>query len=252
MAVLQRLLLSSSLLAAVGGGICRPGLYTTAFASLGNLQHHVLRPKKLSPPQPFRLFCHTGSKGGSTDERVKRVTLRWIEKVVVGLNLCPWANSALVKGQIRVVVSGAKDEDALLQECIQEIQALSELPPAPNATTVIVTENLLSDFVMDYIPFTAAVDDAIDGLDLRGVVQLATFHPQYQFGHLEPEDSENWTNRAPYPILHLLREKEISDALDKFGDPDKVWIRNEKLMRVKGSESMQNLVDSCLKDDGDN
>lgn len=89
------------------------------------------------------------------------MTLRWIEKVVVGLNLCPWANSALVKGQIRVVVSGAKDEDALLQECIQEIQALSELPPAPNATTVIVTENLLSDFVMDYIPFTAAVDDGM-------------------------------------------------------------------------------------------
>ena len=152
-----------------------------------------------------RWMCSQG--GGSRETRnqyVERVTIKWVKDVIVGLRLCPWANSVLVDGGIRVVVSDAEEEDVMLGEIREEMRALAALPGnGPNATTLIVTDRLFDDF-FDYNMFVGRIEEEIDRLEVREHLQLATFHPDYQFGDTSKGDPANWTNRSPFPIFHLL------------------------------------------------
>lgn len=148
------------------------------------------------------------SQGGGPREPhnqyVERVTIKWVKDVIVGLRLCPWANSVLVDGGIRVVVSDAEEEDVMLGEIREEMRALAALPEnGPNATTLIVTDRLFDDF-FDYNMFVGRIEAEIDRLEVRELLQLATFHPDYQFGDTSKGDPANWTNRSPFPIFHLL------------------------------------------------
>lgn len=171
---------------------------------LGSLQ----RQTSSRSARGIRLFCSQQGVApeGDADRsaRIRRVTLKWVEDVIVGLRLCPWANSVLKDGAIKVVVSEAEEVDELMEEIKTEMGILSDLPAiGPNATTLIVTDRLLDDF-FDYNTFANEVDEAIDDLDLRDSLQVATFHPDYQFGGTGKSDPENWTNRSPFPIFHLL------------------------------------------------
>lgn len=159
------LLLSSSIfsLAAVTASRRPECIHAVAFT--GTL-HRAFTKQTLSTP--VRSLCCAKPPGsgsahfaGGGAERIKNSTLRWLKEVVIGLNLCPWANSALMTGAIRLVVSHSRNEEELLKEVVREASALSRLPPSPNATTLVVTEHLLEDFVLDYVPFMNLVDDGM-------------------------------------------------------------------------------------------
>ena len=131
-------------------------------------------------------------------------TVKWLERVVIGLNLCPFAKAVHVKGQIRYVVCDGDTSEALLTELIRELRFLAEADPAVTETTLLIHPNVFADF-LDYNDFLEVADAAIAELTLDGVIQIASFHPQYQFADTEPDDITNFTNRSPYPTLHLLR-----------------------------------------------
>ncbi|EKX38974.1 hypothetical protein GUITHDRAFT_114854 [Guillardia theta CCMP2712] len=170
--------------------------------------------------------------------------MSWIKSAVIGLNLCPWAKSALREGLIDVRVSQATDVASLMDEVVGNIREMAD--SEGRETRIIVTESLLGNFE-DYNKIANKIDKKIDQMECRGIIQLATFHPQYQFGDAEEDDVENWTNRSPYPMFHLLRENEIEDALDGYDDPDEVWQRNIKTVKEKGKCFMQQLLERSVK-----
>lgn len=178
------------------------------------------------------------------------VVLAWLKELVIGLKLCPWAAPALNAGAIRIRIHGGDNEDleALTKLLLEEAMALAGMPEAGgrNATVLIGVPNALSDFDA-FLEYAAVIDDLIDELGLRGKVQLASFHPNYQFADSTPEtEEEDYTNRAPIPLLHLLREVEVSRALEQYpGDPDAIWRRNKAVMREMGKQRLQALVDAC-------
>lgn len=178
--------------------------------------------------------------------------LKWLQDLVIGYKLCPWAAPALNANAIKIVVH---PEDAnlevLVETAIQEASLLASMPDGPeerNLTTLIgVPGSALTDF-QDFLDVAGAVDDCLDELDLRGKVQLASFHPDYRFADSTPgTDVENFTNRSPMPILHLLREVEVTRALDGYvgGDPSRIYERNKAVMREAGVEKLQRLIAAC-------
>ena len=160
-----------------------------------------------------------------SDETVIARTQQWLEKAVIGLNLCPFAKAAYVKKRVRFVVSAATDDEALLDELILALQALHAADPAECETTLLIHPGVLNDF-LDYNDFLDAADAAVQALGLEGVIQIASFHPQYQFGGTEAGDPENNSNRSPYPLLHLLREDSIEQAVESYPDVDDIPNRN--------------------------
>ncbi len=134
-------------------------------------------------------------------------TQEWLTKAVIGLNLCPFAKSVHVKEQIRYVVSEAETPEALLEDLINELAVLRDTDPEQLDTTLLIHPKVLGDFE-EYNDFLDVVDAAVEDMELDGEVQVASFHPQYQFEGTEPDDIENYTNRTPYPTLHLLRESQ--------------------------------------------
>lgn len=143
-------------------------------------------------------------------------TRRWIADIVIGLDLCPFARRVFEAERIRYVVSAAQDEHALRRELAGELESLAAAPIETIETTLLIHPHVLTDF-LDYNDFLGVADRLIAELGLRGVVQIASFHPHYQFAGTSPEAVENYTNRSPYPMLHLLREESISAV---SGDPD--------------------------------
>ena len=131
-------------------------------------------------------------------------TRRWLERAVIGLNLCPFAKAVVAKGQVRLVLSEARDEAALLEQLGEELLHLRDTPADDTDTTLIVHPHVLQDF-LDYNDFLEAADGLVEELELDGVLQVASFHPQYQFADSAPDDVANCTNRSPWPTLHLLR-----------------------------------------------
>ena len=160
-------------------------------------------------------------------------TRRWIERAVIGLNLCPFAKAVYVKEQVRLVLSDASTPEALLEELAEELLRLRDTPAEQIDTTLIVHPFVLEDF-LDYNDFLDNADAAVDALDLQGILQVASFHPQYQFAGTDADDIENFTNRSPYPTLHLLREDSVSRAVDAFPDPDAIVDRNIETLRRLG------------------
>ena len=167
-------------------------------------------------------------------------TVRWLERAVIGLNLCPFAKGVHTKGQIHYVVSEATDARGLAEQLQQELEALAEASPEVRDTTLLIAPQCLEDF-LDFNDFLALADDLIDAMDLGGILQVASFHPQFQFDGTEPDDVTNCTNRAPYPILHLLREDSIDRAVEAFPEAETIYERNMEVLEDLGSEGWARL-----------
>jgi hypothetical protein len=180
------------------------------------------------------------------DEIIQSVRL-WVERLVIGLNLCPFAKRELVKQRIRFSVSDAESEEDLLQELHHELELLNRDDTIE--TTLLIHPRVLTDFY-DYNQFLDLADDLLIQMQLEGSFQIASFHPLYQFGGTEPDDVENYTNRSPYPILHLIREDSLEKAINSHPDPDGIPQRNIDLMQDMGAEKIRALLQSCFDDAG--
>ena len=182
---------------------------------------------------------HTPTLPASHDAIVA-ATQAWLEKAVIGLNLCPFAKAVHVKNQIRYVVSAARSVDALLSDLEAELQTLHAADPADIDTTLLIHPDVLQDF-LDYNDFLETADEVIEELELDGEIQIASFHPHYQFAGTGANDIENYTNRSPYPILHLLREASIERAVDAFPQAETIFEKNMETLRELGLEGWQQL-----------
>jgi hypothetical protein len=176
-------------------------------------------------------------------EPVIAATRAWLEKAVIGLNLCPFAKSVHVSGRIRWRVSAATTADELLADLGDELRWLAAADPDVVDTTLLIHPHVLGDF-LDYNDFLDVADAAVEALGLADVLQVASFHPQYQFADTEPDDISNCTNRAPYPTLHLLRHASVDRAVTAFPEASAIFDVNIKTMRSLGHEGWRKLMDS--------
>ena len=168
-----------------------------------------------------------------SDEAVIAATQHWLVRAVIGLNLCPFAKSVHTKGQIRYVVSHARDLEGALTDLEAELKWLAEADPAQVDTTLLMLPHALGEF-LEFNDCVFFAERLVTQLGLQGVLQIASFHPDYRFEGSEPDDIENYTNRAPYPILHLLREASLTRAVDAFPDAADIYERNIETMRRLG------------------
>lgn len=175
-----------------------------------------------------------------SNETMIAATQQWVERAVIGLNLCPFAKAVHVKKQIRYVVSSATTPEALLEELIRELEMLAETPAEKIDTTLLIHPHVLTDF-LDYNDFLDVVDEALVELDLADELQVASMHPQYQFADTQPDDIDNYTNRSPYPTLHLLRESSVDQAVAAFPEADKIFDKNIQTMRRLGHDGWDKL-----------
>ncbi len=164
-------------------------------------------------------------------------TTAWLDRVVIGLNLCPFAKAVHVKKQIRFFVSAASHRDALLCDLNRELILLATAAPERIATTLLIHPDVLNDFV-EYNDFLADCDLAILELELHGVIQIASFHPQYQFAGTKPHDVTNYSNRSPFPTLHLLREESVARAVDAFPDAASICEKNISTLKKLGTSNL--------------
>jgi hypothetical protein len=174
------------------------------------------------------------------NEAAIAATRDWVERAVIGLNLCPFAKSVQAKNQIRYALSAAQTPEDLLADFIAELHLLQAADPSDIDTTLLVHPGVLADF-LDYNEFLALADAAIAGEALEGEIQVASFHPHYQFAGTQPGDIENCSNRSPYPTLHLLRESSIARAVAVFPDAGQIFERNMETLRRLGNEGWRRL-----------
>jgi hypothetical protein len=167
-------------------------------------------------------------------------TQAWLLHAVIGLNLCPFAKSVYVKNQIAYQVSAADNAEALLDDLLAALQALKEADPEVTDTALLIHPLALQDFFA-FNDFLALADAVLSSLGLAGVFQIASFHPDYQFADTEADDISNCTNRAPYPMLHLLREASLDKAVAAVPDADEIVERNIATLRQLGPEGWQQL-----------
>jgi hypothetical protein len=167
-------------------------------------------------------------------------TRDWIEKAVIGLNLCPFAKAVYVSDRIRYCVSGAHSEESLLADLSRELRALQTADPQTCETVLLIHPSVLGDF-LDYNDFLDTADAAVEALGLTGEIQIASFHPRYQFAGSGSDDIENYTNRSPYPMLHLLREESVERAALATADVDAIPARNVETLRRLGLEGWRRL-----------
>ena len=169
-------------------------------------------------------------------------TRRWLQRAVIGLNLCPFAKSVQAKDQVRYVLSEATTPDALLEDLAAELAWLNDTDPAVVDTTLLIHPWVLGDF-HDYNDFLDQADAAVDALGLEGEIQVASFHPDYVFADSDPDDPANCTNRSPFPMLHLLREDSVSRAVEAYPDPDAIVDRNVATMERLGLDGFRRLLE---------
>ena len=161
-------------------------------------------------------------------------TRAWVRRAVIGLNLCPFARAVDAKDQIRYVFSDATDPETLLATLVVELQRLADTDPALVDTTMLIHPRVLGDFE-DFNDFLELADAAVEDLDLDGVLQVASFHPRFQFADTEPDDVTNATNRSPYPTLHLLREDSVDRAVAAFPEAEAIFERNMETLEKLGA-----------------
>ena len=169
------------------------------------------------------------------------LTKHWLERAVIGLNLCPFAKAVYVKQQVRFVLSDATTPEALLETLIEELEWLRDADPQATDTTLLIHPQVLTEF-LDYNDFLETADAAVEALDLEGIIQIASFHPDYQFAGTAPDDIGNYSNRAPFPTLHLLREDSVTRAVDAFPDADAIIDRNIATLEQLGVGGWQRLM----------
>ena len=174
-------------------------------------------------------------------------TRAWIARAVVGLNLCPFARAVQVKDQIRCVATDAPDAEALLVRLCDEMHRLAEADPAQVETTLLVHPLVLTDF-LDFNDFLEVADAALEDLGYAGVLQVASFHPQFQFAGTQPDDVGNATNRSPYPTLHLLREDSVARAVAAFPEAAAIFDNNIRTLEQLGAQGWADVQAQCRLD----
>jgi len=177
-------------------------------------------------------------------------TRAWVDRAVIGLNLCPFARAVQVKHQIRYAVSGATDPDALLAALREELHLLAGAAPAQVETTLLIHPCVLASF-LDFNDFLGVADAALEELGYAGVLQLASFHPRYRFAGTAADDVTNATNRSPYPTLHLLREASIDRAVAAFPEASTIYERNLRTLQALGPAGWAALQAQCRSDAAD-
>ena len=182
-----------------------------------------------------------------SNDAILDATRHWLTRAVIGLNLCPFAKAVYVKNQIRYVISEATGMGGVLTDLETELRTLADADPAEIDTTLLIIPHALADF-LEYNDCLFFGERLLQQLRLEGMLQIASFHPRYQFEGNGPDDIENYTNRAPYPILHLLREASIERAVDAFPDAADIYERNEETMRRLGPEGWQKWMSEPAKD----
>ena len=175
-----------------------------------------------------------------SDEDVIAAMREWIEKAVIGLNLCPFAKAVYVKNQVRYVVSHAQHLDGFLEDLDRELDFLAAADPDEIDTTLLIHPTLLPDF-LDFNDFMQLAEAAVDEHGLDGVIQIASFHPRFQFEGTGPDDIGNYTNRAPFPTLHLLREASIERGVAAFPEAETIYARNIETLKTLGHAGWQAL-----------
>jgi hypothetical protein len=175
-----------------------------------------------------------------TNDEIICATRRWLEKSVIGLNLCPFAEIPYRGNRVRFYVSEQRSAAGLLDELRSELTRLAAADPEDCETTLLIHPWVLNDFI-EYNDFLGICDEVVAELDLEGVLQVASFHPQYQFAGSQPDDIENYTNRSPYPMLHLLREASVERAIEAVGDTEEIYRRNIRTLRALGHAGWQRL-----------
>ncbi|MEJ2802988.1 DUF1415 domain-containing protein [Comamonadaceae bacterium PP-2] len=173
---------------------------------------------------------------------VRLATERWLERAVIGLNLCPFAKAEHVHGRIRYVVSEALSPQDLLEDLRRELDFLQAQDPVQVETTLLIHPRVLDDFI-DYNTFLGDADDLLVEMELDGLLQIASFHPHYQFAGTRADDITNYTNRSPFPTLHLLREASIDRAVDAFPEAEQIYERNMQTMERLGLAGWRKLFE---------
>lgn len=190
----------------------------------------------MRPSLPLRpiAFAMTDTRPDSHDD-ILAATRHWLARAVIGLNLCPFAKSVYVKEQVRYAISEATTLEDALADLETELRALEAADPQQVDTTLVIYPRAFADFV-DYNDALFFAERLVQQLRLDGVLQIASFHPEYRFEGSEADDIENYTNRAPYPILHLLREDSIERAVDAFPDASAIYEKNQETLRRLGHD----------------
>lgn len=171
----------------------------------------------------------------ASDDAYVRDTVRWLERAVIGLNLCPFAKAVHAKGLVHFAVSAADDPADVLADVGSQLDALVALDASLRDTTLLIVPHALQDF-LEFNAFLLRAQRLLRKRGLEGVIQVASFHPRYRFADTAEDDIENFTNRSPYPVLHLLREDSISRAVQAFPDPASIYEANMQLLRRLGRE----------------
>lgn len=174
----------------------------------------------------------TSTQSGSHQAVIDAVST-WLERAVIGLNLCPFANAVHRRGQIRYVVSEATEPKQLVHDLGEELRKLHGSDPAAIDTTLLIHPWILQDFA-EYNEFLGIAELIVSSMGLEGVIQVASFHPDYQFADTHRDDITNFTNRSPYPILHLLREDSISKAVSVYPGTDDIYKKNIATLKKLG------------------
>ncbi|MEO6598905.1 MAG: DUF1415 domain-containing protein [Polyangiaceae bacterium] len=181
------------------------------------------------------------TKTWPSEATVLEETRAWLSQIVIGLELCPFAKPVHVKGQIRYLVSLAETPEALLEHLLAELTFLSEADPEAFDTTLLVHPRVLTDF-LDYNDFLSVVEVALEELELDGVLQVASFHPDYRYAGNQVDDPANCVTRSPYPMLHLLREASVDRAVAVFPEASEIVNKNVATLRALGLEAWQRLM----------
>ena len=174
------------------------------------------------------------------DEQIIADVEQWLDEVVIGLDLCPFAARPRREKRVRIAVSHATDEEALLNDLQAELERLSDTPAAELETTLLAIPDMLEDFA-DYNDFLDAVDLWVEQFGWEGDLQVASFHPQYQFADTEADDPGNLTNRSPWPLLHIIREESLEKAIEHYPDVDRIPERNIARMQALTAEERAKL-----------
>ncbi len=181
----------------------------------------------------------TTSSSGTHQDIVSTVET-WLERAVIGLNLCPFARAVHVRKQVRYTVSTATEPDQLVQALTEELTYLHGCDPQITDTTLLIHPWILEDF-SDYNEFLDIADVILAGMGMEGEIQIASFHPDYQFSGTQRDDVSNYTNRSPYPILHLLREDSIDRAVASVPNTEDIYKRNIATLKALGGDGWNRL-----------
>jgi hypothetical protein len=180
------------------------------------------------------------------DEKTIQPVRQWVETLVVGMNLCPFAKREMVKNRVRFATTTSTTEEQLLLALQAELELLDTDPSVE--TTLLIHSGVLQDF-HDYNQFLGYADSLLVEMGMEGIYQIASFHPDYQFDGTKPDDAENYTNRSPYPMLHLIREASLERVIAEY-QVDQIPALNIALMNELGQDKLQALLRDCLNDRG--